>query len=389
MMKVLCILSSSSMSGGSSISFISLLNKLKNKEINIVVSCPCKGPVYDTLKNLGIETHLIPIRWNIYPPKKSLAQKFIFPFKLLGHYILNKVSEHKLYKLCKNVKPDILYTNVSVVNIGYNVAKKMNIPHVYHIREFQDRDFDMNIIPSKQVFCNILKENYNICITRSIQQHYDLQNNDKSVVIYDGIKDVGHEVTNVKKQKTFLFVGRLDEKKGILDVLKAYKSFIQYRKDYKLLICGASSSSAMDNTIKNYCKENNLTDYIDFLGVRQDVDNIMQNAHALIMASHFEGLGRVTAEAMFNKCLVMGRNKAGTKEQFDNGVKFTGHEIAIRWNTIEELVQKMLEVANLSTNEYNDICNYAFKTVNEFYTNEKSADSVFKFFIHIYKKSRF
>lgn len=42
---------------------------------------------------------------------------------------------------------------------------------------------------------------------------------------------------------------------------------------------------------------------------------------ALIVPSPFEAFGLITAEAMFNKCLVIGRDTAGTKEQFDNGQK--------------------------------------------------------------------
>lgn len=49
----------------------------------------------------------------------------------------------------------------------------------------------------------------------------------------------------------------------------------------------------------------------------------MNRATALIVPSPFEAFGLITAEAMFNKCLVIGKDTAGTKEQFDNGQKNT------------------------------------------------------------------
>jgi len=48
--------------------------------------------------------------------------------------------------------------------------------------------------------------------------------------------------------------------------------------------------------------------------MRDDVYAIMSRATALIVPSHFEGFGRITAEAMFNGCLVAGYNSAGTRE---------------------------------------------------------------------------
>lgn len=371
------------MSGGSSISFISYLLKIKNKKINIVCTCPNKGPVYERLLSAGIETHIIPVRWNIYPESSNLKQKIAYPFKLIGHYIINKLYENRLLKLCKDINPDIIYTNVSVINIGYNVSKKLNKPHIYHIREFQDLDFGMSIIPSKKKFIDTLKNGYSICITHSIQQHYQLQDYRNSVVIYNGIRDKKecNDITN--KEKSFLYVGRLEKKKGILEMLAAFKIFVEYRQDYKLRICGESVSKDMEQYIKEYCEKNNLYQYVEFLGVRNDVDRLMQESYALIMASHFEGLGRVTAEAMFNNCLVIGRDCAGTKEQFDNGVSLTGKEIAIRWNTEEELAQRMQEAVLMSSDDYDEICSRAFYTVNKLYSNESCADSIYNFFNYV------
>ena len=40
---------------------------------------------------------------------------------------------------------------------------------------------------------------------------------------------------------------------------------------------------------------------------------------------------------MYNHCLVIGRNTAGTKEQFDNGLDQTGEEIGLRFDSDLEL----------------------------------------------------
>ena len=65
----------------------------------------------------------------------------------------------------------------------------------------------------------------------------------------------------------------------------------------------------------------------------------MEKATAFLMCSENEGLGRVSIEAMFYGCLVLGRNSGGTKEFVINNK--TGY----LFNTIEEcssLMQKIL-----------------------------------------------
>ena len=167
-MKIFCILSTSSLTGGSSLSFVQYCTEIiKRDDIDLVVSVPCKGPAYDYLKNLNIKTEIVPVRFNIYP--RATKSNFLFtPIKLIKHLLQNKKQERVLLDIVKRHKPDIIYTNVSVVNIGYNVAKKLHIPHVYHLREYQDLDFGMRIIPSRHRFIENLQNSYTICITKSV-----------------------------------------------------------------------------------------------------------------------------------------------------------------------------------------------------------------------------
>ena len=44
-------------------------------------------------------------------------------------------------------KPDVIYTNTSVVRIGYLFSKKFHIPHVWLIREFVGIVYDFIYIP--------------------------------------------------------------------------------------------------------------------------------------------------------------------------------------------------------------------------------------------------
>lgn len=85
---------------------------------------------------------------------------------------------------------------------------------------------------------------------------------------------------------------------------------------------------------------------IKLLGFRTDIYELMSNAKALLVPSFFEGFGFIVVEAMLNGCIVIGRNEAGLKEQFDNGFQKTGQEIGLRFECQQELVNQIKYVCN-------------------------------------------
>lgn len=310
------------------------------------------------------------MRTHIYPISNNIKNMLLFPLKLVYHFIVNNKAINQICKICKSYKPDVIYTNVSVINVGEKVADRIGIPHIYHIREYQDLDFGMHVIPSLKAFRKRLEKQHSVCITKGIQAHFGL-NDSNSLVVYNGIRFEDSIFFNKSKEKFFLFVGRLDESKGVRLVLEAFaKSDVNL--DYKLKIVGASLSKYEDDDLKMFVKNSKIEQRVEFLGVLDDVDSIMQKATALVMASRFEGFGRVTAEAMFNGCLVIGRNVAGTKEQFDNGVKWTGDEIGIRWNSVDELSQCMNNVVENGIESYYPYIERAIKACKH-YSVEQNA----------------
>ena len=109
----------------------------------------------------------------------------------------------------------------------------------------------------------------------------------------------------------------------------------------------------------------------------------MRKAKCCVGPSHFEGFGFITAEAMLNGCLVIGRNTSGTKEQMDRGVELTGSEIALRFTTQKEL-EHQLEVA--VCNEYYDMRQRAFDVVVKSYTNTQLTSQLCRYYEWIVKR---
>ena len=163
-----------------------------------------------------------------------------------------------------------------------------------------------------------------------------------------------------EKENYILFVGRIEKVKGVKELLEAYSIFHKKEPRYNLILSGA-----YDKNSKYYCdclnliESENLNEKVIFLGVRKDVYDLMLHAKCLVVPSPMEGFGFITAEAMLNYCPVIGFDNYGTKEQFDNGVDWTGGEIAYRYHNKEELVSNMLKAVDENNDAMINRAHYA------------------------------
>ena len=82
---------------------------------------------------------------------------------------------------------------------------------------------------------------------------------------------------------------------------------------------------------------------------------------------------------MLNGCLVIGKNTAGTKEQFDNGLSLSGEEIGIRYNDITELSESILAISNITPEKYDRMTTTAYNVVTQLYSVKKNIEETFNY----------
>lgn len=88
----------------------------------------------------------------------------------------------------------------------------------------------------------------------------------------------------------------------------------------------------------------------------------MYNAAVFVVPSRNEGFGFITAEAMFNGTIVIGKNTGGTKEQMDNGKENTKSEIAFRYINLQNLTDLLFKAQNLTYESYMNVAQKAQKS---------------------------
>ena len=120
------------------------------------------------------------------------------------------------------------------------------------------------------------------------------------------------EVKGIKKEnniKNILFIGRLVEKKGILELLESFSSFYQINQSYNLIIAGYG---ALENEIKDYILKNEFGDFIKFLGKVDDEQKkyLFNHSEILVVPSiktndDTEGMPVVILEGLYYEKILL------------------------------------------------------------------------------------
>lgn len=383
-MRIVFILSGTIMSGGATKSFLNLHRYLKSKGDETIVITPDRNGVYKELDSNGVEVHALKYGFNTISVSKNPILVLRSYISYLRNSIYSYIAFRRLLSVCEKFHPDLIHSNTSVNSIGYLVAKKLQIPHIWHLREYGDLDFGFKV----PFLYNKLNQNKNfsICITKGIAKHMKCLNRPNSRVIYNGIlSEVELNQKSLIKKEYFLYAGRIEKAKGLIDLIEAYNIY-NIRKNgdsLPLKIVGGIGEADYSEIVAQRINQYKLTDKICMVGEVSDIKSYFEKAKAVIVPSYNEGFGRVAAEAMSLGTLVIGRDTAGTKEQFDNGWELTGEEIGLRFNNVEDLANMIYDVAESDDNHYDAMTNRAQQCVEELYSCEKYGKNVRDFYNYI------
>ena len=103
------------------------------------------------------------------------------------------------------------------------------------------------------------------------------------------------EYKSVKVRKNIVAVGRLEEQKNHLMLLKAFEKIKKEFPNEKLIIYGKGSYY---ETIKNFIEKTGLEESVDLAGVSYNIHEKIKDAKLFVMTSNHEGIPNAMLEAM-------------------------------------------------------------------------------------------
>ncbi len=329
---------------GANLSMVRLVNELKNYGVQSTIILPEERS--DLVNKLiDSDIHYLPSKYYTrrFTAYNSKVQKKDF----IKYYL----EFFQVRKVVRNIAPDIIYTNSSILVAPARIAYSLNIPHVWHIREFRDMHYpDTNthrdVDAKNELFQKWLKKSDLIlAVSKSVAVH-PLYNVGKKIhTIYNGYfseNDVNLYRENVIKDNTVIFciVGALsmDKKggyyynKGQSIALNAFSKVNKIFPNTRLLIVGSGSGREY---LENLADDLGIKESIKFLGYTEDVQSVYQRSNVLLSCSEKEAFGGVIVEAMQNSIPVIGHNTGGVPEIVKPNTGFL-------YSDLSELIEYMI-----------------------------------------------
>lgn len=312
--------------GGSALSVIGIIERLreKNRITVIIKNKDCKFA--QELRKRGIRTiYCRNFAWKLEKKQKGVLWECR---RYIQHFFCfcNVIQAKRLQKKLRYEDVDLIYTNNSTTNFGAILAKTMQKPHVWHIREFGIEDFNLHTIFSADYTFKYMNKHSDkvIVISKNLYNKYRGKIDDaKLVTIYNGID----EKVFYKQEKEILsgtkinivMVGRLVEGKGQAILIEAVSLLPEHiRKRVKVQFLGTGDKDYFSR-LKALSEQKKLSNMVRFIGYTPDVVSFLEQADICVVNSRAEAFGRVTVEALMTGTLVIAADSGGTSEILGDG----------------------------------------------------------------------
>jgi glycosyltransferase involved in cell wall biosynthesis len=357
---------------GANKSLLSLVEGFKKtKNVECAILIPANGDLKDYCIKNNIKYFQRPFMSFVH----SITQNKRYFFTFVN--FLKKLKYiPRLIKLCLEYKPDIIYSNSSVIGVGAVLSIILHKKHIWHLREFQKEHYNIEFDLGNKLFGFLLNRSHKIiAISNVIEEHYRKITNNKIHIVYNGIINNNQIINNKhlinNNLINFTIVGLLHFQKNQMEAIKAFNLFNKEYPNSKLNIVGNGNNNYL-RELKTESIKLKLTNKINFTGYISNIDLIYAKTDILILCSNKEGMGRVTVEAMSHGIPVIGKNSGATPEIIQH--KYNG----LLYNNDENELAMQMKFFVENPEEYNKFSKNAIDTVKKKFTIEKYVENIYK-----------
>ena len=268
--------------------------------------------------------------------------------------------------------------------IYIDFLKKKNKKVILHLHSAEYIKFYQSLSANKK---NKVKQMFNEVDTILVLSKYwekniiNFFNVTNVIILNNGVnfKILSNGSTNdISANKKFIVLGRVGQRKGSYDLLKACKNLKEDNYDFELFICGDGETKKAQDIVNSY----NLTSDVHIVGWVDLTEKIryLRRASTLILPSYNEGLPVAILEAMAAGKIIVSTVVGGIPEIVgkDNGILFEPGDV----KTLTIILKNILD------NKYN-INNFKEKNmlkIKESYDLEVIYRKLFKIYKEVLNK---
>lgn len=216
---------------------------------------------------------------------------------------------------------DLIHANSAAVAIAPGLKAATGLPLAWHIRELPERQYLLHLDMGRRAYRRaLMSADALIAISRAV--HDDLLRyapKARPVLIYNGVlSSAAYAGLRVRSEErwaatdpfVFALVGLIHPSKGQEEAIEAVDLLRKTRPGVKLVIAGHGK----DDHLRALIQRLDLQAHVEMRGYVPDPFAVFHRAHACLMCSRNEAMGRVTVEAMAAGLPVIGHASGGTLE---------------------------------------------------------------------------
>lgn len=282
---------------------------------------------------------------------------------------------------------DIIHTNTERNDIGAYLAKKHNIPHIWHLRVFGDKDYECFSLKKNLIdFMNSNTDKF-IMISKAVAEHWISKGleSSKVKVIYNGINtgmiSTRETILNTEKLK-IVMVGFIAPLKGQIELLEAVA---ELDKDYaNRLEIDFYGRGAVEYLmyLKAFIKKHRLSHIVSFKGQVSGIGKVLCNYDVGCTCSRAEGFGRVTAEYMASGLCVVASDTGANPELVVDGL----NGFIYRYGDIKMLKSILMKLID-DRDIIEGVSKTNIETARKKYSIEENAKNVYALYRETIKSS--
>lgn len=274
--------------------------------------------IYTIYNNLKDEYHIdfITVDENI-PFEAEFKENGSEIYRITPRHISIKQYKSDMKNVFNKKKYDVLWSNKTTLSAidSMVIAKKNGVKkivcHSHASKNMGSRfTYIMHSLNKKRINAHI---DYKVaCSTEAAEWFYG-KDTDKITIIQNAvdvkkyapslaIKERKRKELNIKEEFVLGHIGRFSVEKNHKFLIDIFEQ-VYKQTDARLLLCG---DGALMPEIKEYVEGKNLEEKISFLGIRNDIAEILQVMDVLVFPSLYEGLpfALVEAQAAGVPCVV-------------------------------------------------------------------------------------
>ncbi len=307
--------------------------------VHTIMPKPDAGLV-ELLQAVGSSTSLI----TAYPwwvvPKNHPA-----PLDINSYWQTNLIS-NEIFEIIESVDPEVVLTQTIVIPQGAIAALALGKPHVWWIREFADRDHDLELPLSPAQMGELIASLSDKVLTNSaaVRDYFFPLNPETALVVHPIPRLRNVETLNAPLIRTWTIgiVGHLHQGKGQTDAINAIAKLTLEGHEINLVCIGSGSEEALKQ-LQELAVQLGISDKVSFKGQLQNRLSIYELVDAVAVTSRAEAFGRIPFEATDAGVPVVYSKSGGIVEYMIEGETGLGYMPG----NIDELA---LAIKSLATN---------------------------------------